>query len=65
MTDRSKIVDFYLERIKDKEFEISQVRSDLEKSNFEEAEIKVIVRLVDKELQRYLLVKTSNKKVTI
>ena len=46
----------------DKDFEISEVRKDLEKNNFEEEEIKTIVRLVDNALQRKLQIVTNNKK---
>ena len=38
------------------------VREDLERNNVEEAEIRVIVRLVDSELQLRLLTKTTNEK---
>lgn len=62
MTDRSKIVDFYLQKVTEKGFEISEVRKDLERNKFDEAEIKVIVRLVDNELQRKLLTITQNKR---
>jgi hypothetical protein len=64
MTDRAKIVDFYLQKITDNDFEISEVRKDMERNKFEEEEIKIIVRLVDNELQRRLLTATSNKKAT-
>ncbi len=61
MEDRAKIVNFYLEKLSDKNFEISDVRRDLEKNNFQEDEIKIIVRLVDNELQRRELIKSNNK----
>jgi len=64
MKDRSRIVDFYLQKITDRDFEIYQVRKDLESNNFNEEEIKVIVRLVDNELQRRALVDTNNKKAS-
>ncbi|MCZ8022241.1 MAG: hypothetical protein O9302_14640 [Cyclobacteriaceae bacterium] len=53
--DRAKIVDFYLAKIDEKDFDILQVRKDLEKNNIEEEEIKIIVRLVDNEMQRRLI----------
>jgi hypothetical protein len=62
MTDRAKIVDFYLQKISDTGFEISEVRKDLERNNFDNEEIKVIVRLVDNELQRRLLKSANNEK---
>jgi len=61
MTERSKIVNFYLQRLTDS-FEISEVRKDLERNNYDEDEIKLIVRLVDSELQRRLLTATNNKR---
>lgn len=64
MTDRAKIIDFYLKMIADKDFEISDVRKDLERNKIDEDEIKMIVKLVDNELQRKLLTETSNKRVT-
>lgn len=64
MTDRAKIIDFYLKMIADKDFEISDVRKDLERNKIDEDEIKIIVKLVDNELQRKLLTETSNKRVT-
>ena len=60
--DRAKIVDYYTQKIEDKDFEIYQVRQELEKHNFEEEEIKVIVRLVDNQLQRRLQDRSSNSK---
>lgn len=62
MTDRAKIVNYYLQKIKDKDFEILDVRRDLERNSFDEEEIKIIVRLVDSELQRKLLTAEDNKK---
>jgi hypothetical protein len=62
MKDRAKIVDFYLQKLSDKNFEISDVRKDLEKNSFDEAEIRIIVRLVDNELQRRLFIDSHNRK---
>ncbi|MCU0382828.1 MAG: hypothetical protein MUF68_02065 [Cyclobacteriaceae bacterium] len=53
--DRAKIVDFYLAKIGQKDFDILQVRKELEKNNIDEEEIKVIVKLVDNEMQRRLI----------
>lgn len=62
MTDRAKIIDFYLAKISDKSFEISDVRKDLERNNYPEDEIRVIVRLIDNEMQRRLDADLTNKK---
>ncbi len=57
---RAKIVDYYIQKLDNKDFEIYDVRKELEKNNVGEEEIKVIVRLVDNELQRHLRTKTNN-----
>jgi hypothetical protein len=62
MTDRAKIIDYYFQRINNKDFEISEVRRDLEKNNYDEDEIRIIVKLVDNELQRRNLLYTNNRK---
>ena len=62
MTDRAQIVNFYLQKISNNDFEILDIRKDLERNNFDEEEIKIIVRLVDNELQRRLLADTTNKR---
>ena len=58
--DRAKLVDFYLAKIHDKDFEIYQVRQELEKHNIDEDEIKVIVRIVDNAHQKLVLAKAGN-----
>lgn len=58
--DRAKIVDYYIEKINDKDFNILIVRQELEKNNVDEQEIKIIVRLVDNEMQRRLTTKATN-----
>ncbi len=60
--DRAKIVDYYIQKIENKDFEIYQVREELTKNNFEEEEIKIIVRLVDNEVQRRLRVKSGDSR---
>lgn len=57
---RAKIVDYYIEKINDKDFSILGVRQELEKNNLDEQEIKIIVRLVDNELQRRLTTRTTS-----
>lgn len=61
-TDRSKIVAHYLQQIENPDFQIAQIRRDLEGNNFDEEEIRTIVRLVDSELQRRLLATTRKRK---
>lgn len=60
--DRAKIVDFYIAKLDEPNFEISSIRPELEKNDFEEEEIRTIVKLVDNEAQRRLFTKASNSK---
>jgi hypothetical protein len=53
--DRAKIVDYYIERSKEKDFTIQKVREELERSSLEDKEIEIIVRLVDNDLQRRMV----------
>ena len=57
--DRKQRIDHYLQRLSDKNFEIYDVRRELEQQNVDEEEIKIIVRAVDDELQARLL-KSAN-----
>lgn len=57
---RAKIIDYYLEKSLDENFEIDQVRKDLEAANVDEEEIQIIVRLVDNEIQKRVLTKSSD-----
>ncbi|HEX7014688.1 MAG TPA: hypothetical protein VF191_04200 [Cyclobacteriaceae bacterium] len=61
MNDRAKIVAYYLQKLDDPDFQITQVRADLERNNFDEEEISVIVRLVDSELQRRVLTSARSR----
>lgn len=53
--NRQEWIEHYLQRISDKNFEIYQVRRELEQQNVDEEEIKHIVRAVDTELQNRML----------
>ena len=64
MNERNRVVAFYLKKLEEKNFDISQVRRDLEKENYDENEIKVIVKLVDNEIQRKLFESANNSKLT-
>lgn len=59
---RAKLVDHYLRKINEGDFEIIQVRQELEANRVPEDEIRKIVWLVDNELQRQLLTRTANAK---
>ena len=45
--DRKQRIDHYIQRLSDKNFEIYDVRRELEQQNVDEEEIKIIVRAVD------------------
>lgn len=53
--NRAKIVNHYLEKTVDQNFTILDVRQELEKGGIDEEEIRIIVRLVDNELQRRIV----------
>jgi hypothetical protein len=53
--DRRQRIDHYIQRLSDKNFEIYDVRKELESNNVAEEEIKIIVRAVDTELQNRLM----------
>jgi hypothetical protein len=59
---RAKLIDYYLEKSLTDDFQIDQIRKELEAKNIEDEEIKVIVRLVDNEMQKKALTKSSNQK---
>ncbi len=59
---RAGLVDYYLEKSKQEGFEIDQVRKELESKEVPEKEIRVIVKLVDSEIQKRALIKTSRNK---
>ncbi len=59
---KEEIINYYIQRFDEKDFEISQVRRDLEKRNVEPEEIKNIVRIVDEEFQRYIKFKSEKAK---
>ncbi len=57
--DTKKRIDHYIQRLSDKNFEIYDVRRELEQQKVDEEEIKIIVRAVDAEMQDRLLRTTS------
>lgn len=59
---RAKLIDHYLEKSLEEGFEIDQIRKELEANDVEDEEIRVIVRIVDADIQKRALVKTSNQK---
>lgn len=52
--ERAKIVDYYLKKINDKDFDLYDARKEMEKNNLEEDEIKIIIRLIDNQIHRSL-----------
>ena len=63
--DRVKIVDYYLSKINDRNFNILQVRQEREKHCFPEEEIKVVVRLIDNAMHRKLAEKAATGKANL
>jgi hypothetical protein len=61
--DRKQRIDHYIQRLSSKNFEIYDVRRELEQQKVDEEEIKIIVRAVDAELQARLL-RTTNPDYT-
>lgn len=59
---KEEIINYYFQRFEEKDFEISQVRRDLEKRNIEPEEIKNMVRIVEDEFQRYIKFKSEKAK---
>lgn len=60
---RAKVIDHYIKKINVEGFDVYQIRKELEKNGLEEEEIKIIVRLVDNELQRSLKRKQESDRV--
>lgn len=59
--ERKKLIDHYLERTSEKNFEIIQIRRELEAHKIPDEEIRTIVRIVDNEVQRRARVQTQNQ----
>lgn len=53
---RAEIIDHYLQKATERNFDISIIRKELEQAGVEDEEIKTIVRIVDNELQRNAIV---------
>lgn len=62
--DRQQRIDHYIKKISEKGFEIYQVRRELEAQHVEEQDIKAIVRAVDEELQKRLLLNSRKDQTT-
>jgi hypothetical protein len=60
--DKAKIFDYYVRKINDKDFNIHHVRQELEKNNYQDEEIKTIVRLVENEIQRRIRLNSTTSK---
>jgi hypothetical protein len=59
-----KIIDFYLERINSKDFDLYSARQEMTKNNIPEDEIKSIIRILDSEMQKQMILTHENKKAT-
>lgn len=58
---RAKIIDYYLEKSQREGFELDEIWRDLTKNNVDEEEIRIIVRLVDNEMQRRMFHNSDGK----
>lgn len=59
---RAKIVDYYLARAQEPDFEIDQIRKELEPQHISDEEIRIIVRIIDNEIHRKALTKSVSSK---
>lgn len=59
---RAGLVDHYLEKSKEPDFEIDLIRKELSSNNVDEEEIRAIVRVVDSDIQRRELTKSTRNK---
>lgn len=57
---RAKIIDYYIEKSEEPDFQIDQIRKELESKDVPDEEIRIIVQLVDSAIQNKVLTKTSN-----
>ncbi len=62
--DRQQRIEFYINKLSEKGFEIYHVRRELESQNVDEQEIKFIVRAVDEELQKRLVMNAEKDQTT-
>lgn len=58
---RAKLVDHYIDKLSRPGFEFHQIRQELEANNIDDEEIRIIVMLVDNEIQRRLIKSEVNK----
>ncbi len=61
--DRASLVDYYLSKIDNTDLDILEVRQEMERNGIPEEEIKIVVRLIDNEIQRKLAGKSRAGKV--
>lgn len=59
---RAKLIDYYVEKSLDSDFEIDQIRKELSAKNIDDEEISIIVRIVDNEVQKRVITNSSGKK---
>ncbi len=59
--ERARIVDYYLEKVDGKNFDLFDARKEMEKNQVDEQEIKTIIRLLDNELQRRMIYEAQSK----
>lgn len=55
---RTRLIDYYIEKSQDSDFEINQIRKELELQKLPDEEIRIIVKLVDNAIQKKALAKS-------
>lgn len=65
MTDRAKIINYYLPKVNNTDFTIYDVRKELMKNGMEEDEIKIIVKQLDNAVQQKMLLEYNNKQADV
>lgn len=61
---RAKLIDYYIEKSQSQDFQIDQIRKELEPNNIPEEDIRAIVKLVDNHILNSAFTKNSKNKST-
>ncbi len=61
---RSKLIDYYIEKSQSPDFQIDQIRKELEPNNIPEEDIRAIVKLVDNHILNNAFTKNSKNRST-
>ena len=61
---RAKLIDYYIEKSQSPDFQIDQIRKELEPNNIPEEDIRAIVKLVDNHILNSAFTKNSKNRST-